>query len=84
MNLYMFFFYEINCDDEQISLDNKANSSNQVDSNEKVKDQVDEPQDEEKTLPTINNEELSKSWNVVHGHPKELIIGEVEHEVSIR
>jgi hypothetical protein len=69
MNLYMFFFFyetnplniKNNCDDEQISLDNKASSSNQVDSSEKVKDQVDEPQDEEKTLPTINNEELSKS-----------------------
>ena len=46
----MFLFYETNplniknnCDDEQISLDNKASSSNQVDSSEKVKDQVDEP-----------------------------------------
>ena len=39
-----------NYDDEPISLDNKASSSNQVDSSKKVKDQVNEPQDEEKTL----------------------------------
>uniref|UniRef100_A0A2N9GGP6 CCHC-type domain-containing protein n=1 Tax=Fagus sylvatica TaxID=28930 RepID=A0A2N9GGP6_FAGSY len=61
-----------------------ASSSNQVDSSEKVKDQVDEPKDEEKALPPTNNEELPKSWNVVHSHPKELIIGEIEHGVSTR
>uniref|UniRef100_A0A2N9HKZ7 CCHC-type domain-containing protein n=1 Tax=Fagus sylvatica TaxID=28930 RepID=A0A2N9HKZ7_FAGSY len=49
-----------------------------------VKDQVDEPKDEEKALPPTNNEELPKSWNVVHNHPKELIIGEIEHGVSTR
>uniref|UniRef100_A0A2N9J511 CCHC-type domain-containing protein n=1 Tax=Fagus sylvatica TaxID=28930 RepID=A0A2N9J511_FAGSY len=61
-----------------------ASSSNQVDLSEKVKDQVDEPKDEEKALPPTKNEELPKSWNVVHSHPKELIIGEVERGVSTR
>jgi hypothetical protein len=78
------FHIKNNYDDEPISLDNKASSSNQVDLSEKVKDQVDEPKDEEKALPPTNNEELSKSWNVVHNHPKELIIGEIEHGVSTR
>uniref|UniRef100_A0A2N9EWZ0 Retroviral polymerase SH3-like domain-containing protein n=1 Tax=Fagus sylvatica TaxID=28930 RepID=A0A2N9EWZ0_FAGSY len=78
------FHVKNNYDDEPISLDNKASSSNQVDSSEKVKDQVDEPKDEEKALPPTNNEELPKSWNVVHSHPKELIIGEIEHGVSTR
>jgi hypothetical protein len=78
------FHIKNNFDDEPISLDNKASSSNQVDSSEKVKDQVDEPKDEEKALPPTNNEELPKSWNVVHSHPKELIIGEIEHGVSTR
>uniref|UniRef100_A0A2N9IWC5 CCHC-type domain-containing protein n=1 Tax=Fagus sylvatica TaxID=28930 RepID=A0A2N9IWC5_FAGSY len=78
------FHIKNNYDDEPISLDNKASSSNQVDSSEKVKDQVDEPQDEEKALPLTKNEELPKSWNVVHSHPKELIIGEVERGVSTR
>uniref|UniRef100_A0A2N9HX29 CCHC-type domain-containing protein n=1 Tax=Fagus sylvatica TaxID=28930 RepID=A0A2N9HX29_FAGSY len=78
------FHIKNNCDDEPISLENKASSSNQVDSSEKVKDQVDEPKDEEKALPPTNNEELPKSWNVVHSHPKELIIGEIEHGVSTR
>ena len=64
------FHVKNNYDDEPISLDNKASSSNQVDSSEKVKDQVDEPQDEEKALPPTENEELLKSWNVVHSHPK--------------
>uniref|UniRef100_A0A2N9H9S1 CCHC-type domain-containing protein n=1 Tax=Fagus sylvatica TaxID=28930 RepID=A0A2N9H9S1_FAGSY len=78
------FHIKNNCDDEPISLENKASSSNQVDLSEKVKDQVDEPKDEEKALPPTNNEELPKSWNVVHSHPKELIIGEVERGVSTR
>uniref|UniRef100_A0A2N9HS02 CCHC-type domain-containing protein n=1 Tax=Fagus sylvatica TaxID=28930 RepID=A0A2N9HS02_FAGSY len=78
------FHIKNNCDDEPISLENKASSSNQVDLSEKVKDQVDEPKDEEKALPPTNNEELPKSWNVVHSHPKELIIGEIEHGVSTR
>uniref|UniRef100_A0A2N9H7H1 Retroviral polymerase SH3-like domain-containing protein n=1 Tax=Fagus sylvatica TaxID=28930 RepID=A0A2N9H7H1_FAGSY len=78
------FHIKNNYDDEPISLDNKASSSNQVDSSENVKDQVDEPQDEEKALPPTKNEELPKSWNVVHSHPKELIIGEVERGVSTR
>jgi hypothetical protein len=78
------FHIKNNYDDEPISLDNKASSSNQVDSSENVKDQVDEPQDEEKALPPTENEELPKSWNVVHSHPKELIIGEVERGVSTR
>ena len=43
------FHVKNNYDDEPISLDNKASSSNQVDSSEKVKDQVDEPQDEERS-----------------------------------
>ena len=34
------FHIKNNCDDEPISLENKASSSNQVDSSEKVKDQV--------------------------------------------
>jgi hypothetical protein len=79
-----FHIKKNNCDDEPISLENKASSSNQVDLSEKVKDQVDEPKDEEKALPPTNNEELPKSWNVVHSHPKELIIGEIEHGVSTR
>uniref|UniRef100_A0A2N9HLR4 CCHC-type domain-containing protein n=1 Tax=Fagus sylvatica TaxID=28930 RepID=A0A2N9HLR4_FAGSY len=78
------FHIKNNYDDEPISLDNKASSSNQVDSSENIKDQVDEPQDEEKALPPTKNEELPKSWNVVHSHPKELIIGEVERGVSTR
>jgi hypothetical protein len=78
------FHIKNNCDDEPISLDNKASSSNEVDSSEKVKDQVDEPKDEEKALPPTNNEELPKSWNVVHRYPKELIIGEIEHGVNTR
>jgi hypothetical protein len=78
------FHIKNNYDDEPISLDNKASSSNQVDSSEKVKDQVDEPQYEEKKLPPTKNEELPKSWNVVHSHPKELIIDEVERGVSTR
>ena len=78
------FHIKNNCDDEPISLDNKASSFNQVDTSEKVKDHVDEPKDEEKTLPPTNNEELPKSWNVVHSHPKELIIGEIEYGVSTR
>jgi hypothetical protein len=78
------FHIKNNCDDEPISLENKASSSNQVDLSEKVKDQVDEPKDEEKALPPTKNEELPKSWNVVHSHPKELIIGEVERGVSTR
>jgi hypothetical protein len=78
------FHIKNNCDDEPISFENKASSSNQVDLSEKVKDQLDEPKDEEKALPPTNNEELPKSWNVVHSHPKELIIGEIEHGVSTR
>jgi hypothetical protein len=78
------FHIKNNYDDEPISLENKASSSNQVDLSEKVKDQVDEPKDEEKALPPTKNEELPKSWNVVHSHPKELIIGEVERGVSTR
>jgi hypothetical protein len=78
------FHIKNNYDDELISLDNKASSSNQVDSSENIKDQVDEPQDEEKALPLTKNEELPKSWNVIHSHPKELIIGEVERGVSTR
>jgi hypothetical protein len=78
------FHIKNNCDDVPISLENKASSSNQVDLSEKVKDQVDEPKDEEKALPPTNNEELPKSWNVVHSHPKELIIGEVERGVSTK
>jgi hypothetical protein len=57
---------------------------NQIDSSEKDKEQVDEPQDEEKASPPTNNEELPKSWNVVHSHPKELIINEIEHGVRTR
>jgi hypothetical protein len=78
------FHIKNNCDDEPIPLENKASSSNQVDLSEKVKDQVDEPKDEEKALPPTNNEELPKSWNVVNSHPKELIISEIEHGVSTR
>jgi hypothetical protein len=78
------FHIKNNCDNEPISLDNKASSSNQVDSSEKVKDQVNEPQDEEKVLPPTNNEELPKSWNIAHSHPKEFIIGEIEQGVSTR
>jgi hypothetical protein len=78
------FHIKNNYDDEPISLNNKASSSNQIDSSEKVKDHVDESQDEEKALPPTKNEELPKSWNVVHSHPKELIIDEVERGVSTR
>ena len=51
------FHIKINHDNEPISLDNKASSSNQVDSSEKDKEQVDEPQDEEKASPPTNNKE---------------------------
>jgi hypothetical protein len=78
------FYIKNNCDDEPNPLDNKASTSNQIDSSEKDKEQVDEPQDEEKASPPTNNEELPKSWSVVHGHPKELIIGEIEYGVSTR
>ena len=58
MNLCMLFGFDktnpFNYDDEPISLDNKTNSSNQVDSSKKVKDQVNEPQDEEKALPQFH------------------------------
>ena len=65
----------------QILLIIKLVCLNQIDSSKKDKEQVDEPRDEEKASPSTNNEELSKSWNVVHGHPKELIINEIEHGV---
>jgi hypothetical protein len=54
------FHVKNNYDDEPISLDNKASSSSQVDSSEKVKNEVDKPKDEEKALPPTNNEELQK------------------------
>jgi hypothetical protein len=55
------FYIKNNCDDEPNPLDNKANTSNQIDSSEKDKGQVDEPQDKEKMSPLTNNEELPKS-----------------------
>jgi hypothetical protein len=78
-------FYVKNAgDDEPNPLDNEASKSIQIELSEKDKEQGDEPKDEEKAFPPTDNEELPKSWNVVHGHPKDLIIGEIEHGVSTR
>ena len=78
------FYIKNTCDDEPNPLDNEATKSNQIESSEKDNEQIDESKDEEKSSPPTNNEELPKSWNMVHGHPKELIIGEVERGVSTR
>jgi hypothetical protein len=78
------FYIKNNCDDEPNPLDNKASKSNEIELSEKDKEHVDELKDEEKASPPTDNEELPKSWKVVHGHPKDLIIGEIEHGVSTR
>ena len=78
------FYIKNSCDDEPNSSTNEASKSNQIELSVKDKDHVDEPKEEEKASPPTNNEELPKSWKVVHGHPKELIIGEIERGVSTR
>jgi hypothetical protein len=78
------FYINNKCADEPNSLDNEASKSNSIESSKKHKEHVDEPKDEEKVSPPTNNEELPKSWRVVHDHRKDLILGEIDRGVSIR
>jgi hypothetical protein len=78
------FYIKNICDDEPNSLDNEASKTKTSESSEKDKEHVDEPNEEEKVSLPTNNEELPKSWRVVHDHPKDLILGEIDRGVSKR